>query len=230
MALGTAASYPLGLWLGQAWLLPILNTATAFALMAGALRRGQRAQAVRQMLAWAALLAVCGTLTFAVWPSPPDTLVLNGPAYREEMFRWIRTGEGREATLAGFLPEHLLHLGLFVVASLATASAASMTMGAVLMNYMSFYVASLFRAGVPASAVVALGWQPWVVSRVAAFTIFGVVLAEPALARLLRYRYSGLSAARRWLYAAAGLILLDWVLKASLAPIWRRLLGHALGG
>jgi hypothetical protein len=216
----TLLSYPLGLLLGVPWLLPVLNTAPAYAVMVHLLRQDRRGAAVAVTLAWAAALAVFGTASFALWPSPPDALVVNGPAYREEIFRWIRTGEGREGDVRRFLPQHLGHLAGFAVLSLATASALSMVLGAVLMNYMSFYVASLGRAGVPATAVVFLGWQPWALSRVAAFCILGAVLAEPLLARLGVLRRRPWTGIRPYLWAAAACIALDWVLKALLAPVW----------
>ena len=222
LAAATLLSYPIGLATGSRWLLPLLNTAPAYATMVVLLRRGQRDRAVAAMLVWAASLAVFGTVAFVLWPSPVDAVVLNGPAYRDEMFHWIRTGEGSEGDPARFLPQHLLHLSAFVALSLATASAASISMGAVLMNYMDFYVASLFRAGAPGWAATLLGWQPWALCRVAAFCVLGVVLAEPLLARLLRFPYAGLRAARRWLVIAAAGILADWVLKAALAPAWGR--------
>jgi hypothetical protein len=220
LVLATLLSYPVGLALGQAWLLPVLNTAPAYALMVARLRAGRRREAVRAMLVWAAALAVFGTLAFSLWPQPPDALVVNGTVYRDEMLRWIRTGEGSEGNWRLFLPQHLLHLAAFVLLCLATASVLSITMGAVLMNYMAFYVSSLARAGAPLWGVVFLGWQPWALCRVAAFSILGVVLAEPLLARILEMpRPSG---ARRYvLWAAAG-ILADWVLKATLAPLWGR--------
>ena len=216
----TLVSYPLGLAIGHRWLLPALNTLPAYLTMVALLRRGERRQAVLAMLVWAVALAVGGTVSFALWPRPVDTVVLNGPGYREEMFAWILTGIGRESQPARFLPQHLGHLAGFVVLSLATASALSITMGAVLMNFMSFYVASLARAGAPTWAVVLLGWQPWAICRVAAFCTLGVVLSEPLLARLLKYRYDGLRAARPYVLAAAAGILADWVLKALLAPAW----------
>ena len=213
-------SYPIGLLIRQPLVLPVLNTAPAFVVMALHLRRGERRSAVIAMLVWAASLALFGTLSFVLWPRPVGELVLNGPAYRDEMFRWIRTGQGAEGSLRLFLPQHLLHLAAFVVTSLATASVLSMAMGAALMNYMSFYVASLARAGAPAWAVVFLGWQPWAICRVAAFCVLGVVLAEPLLSRLVSYPYPGLRASGRLLLWAAGGILADWVLKATLAPWW----------
>lgn len=222
----TAVSYPVGLALGQAWLLPLLNAAPAYALMVARLRRGDRRGAVLAMLVWAAALAVLGTSAFAVWPSPPDALVVNGPAYRDEMFRWIRTGEGTEGSPRLFLPQHLLHLALFVAASLATASAASILMGAVLVNYMDFYVASLARTGAPAWAVALLGWQPWAVCRVAAFCTLGAILAEPLLRRVRPYPRAG--SAKPYLLWASAAILADWMLKAALAPTWGLWLRSAL--
>ena len=224
----TAISYPLGLALGWRWILPVLNTAPAYVLMVQRLRAGDRAGALRAMLLWAVALAVFGTLSFSLWPRDVEPLVLNGANYREEMFRWIRTGVGSEGDIRLFLPQHIWHLALFVALCLLTASVASIAMGSVLMNYMSYYVASLARAGAPLSTVVFFGWQPWALCRVAAFCALGVVLSEPLLSRLLGYRYEGLRGSRTVILAAAGGILADWILKAVLAPYWREALKATL--
>ena len=225
--LATVLSYPLGLAVGSPWALPLLNALPAYAVMAWLLVRGRRREAVGIMLVWAAVLAVTGTVAFAAWPAAPDGLVLNGPAYRDEMFEWFRTGQGRESSPGRFLPQHALHLAGFALLSLVTASALSIAMGAALMNYMSFYVASLAQAGLPAGTVVLFGWQPWAICRVAAFSILGVVLAEPLLSRIRPYPYEGLRSARRWLYAAGVLLLADIALKTALAPLWGEVLRAA---
>jgi hypothetical protein len=226
LCLLTIVSYPLGLLSGQPWLLPVLNTVPAYATMVVRLRRGDRRGAVIAVLVWALVLAVTGSVTFTLWPRPVDGLVFNGPTYRDAMFHWIRTGEGGEGDPRQFLPQHVAHLGAFVLLSLATASTLSILMGAVLMNYMAFYVASLARAGVPTGAVLLLGWQPYALCRIAAFCILGAVLAEPLLARLRAYPYAGLRVALPFVRVAALLILADWVIKAAVAPAWGRWL-HA---
>jgi hypothetical protein len=228
--LWTLASYPSGLALGAAWLLPVLGTAPAYALMVARLRQGRRRAAVLSMLAWAAALGVGGTVTFALWPHDPGALVLGGPAYRDEMFAWIRSGVGSESTPSQFIPQHAFHLVAFAALALASAGAAGMTLGAVLMNYMSYYVASLARAGVPAATVVLFGWQPWAVCRVAAFCTLGVVLAEPLLRRLRPYAGDGLRGVRAWLTAVAVGLVLDVLLKAVLATLWGQHLRDALAG
>ncbi|HET6899791.1 MAG TPA: hypothetical protein VFK70_15655, partial [Vicinamibacteria bacterium] len=220
-------SYPVGLALGVPGLLPVLNAAPAYAAMVILLRRGEVRRAVVVMLVWAAALAVAGTLTFAVWPQPAGALILHGPEYREEMFAWIRTGAGTEGSPRAFIPQHALHLGAFVVLSLLTASALSITMGAALMNYMDFYVASLARAGAPTWAVVFFGWQPWAMARVAAFSTLGVVLAQPLLKRIAPGGASPRTS-RPFVIAAAGLLLLDVLLKTLLAPTWGRILRGVL--
>ncbi|HEU0108259.1 MAG TPA: hypothetical protein VFT38_18890 [Vicinamibacteria bacterium] len=219
VVLAAVVSYPLGLALGVPWLLPILNAAPAYTAMVLLLRRGDQRRAVIVMLAWAAALAVAGTVTFTLWPHPPGALVLHGPEYRDEMFAWIRTGAGSEGSPRLFIPQHGLHLAVFVALSLVTASALSITMGAVLMNYMGFYVASLARAGAPLWAVVLLGWQPWAIARVAAFSVLGVVLAQPLLRRLRAMGEPAPSSTPLMIAAGAALVV-DVVLKALLAPTW----------
>jgi len=211
-------------------LLPVLNAAPAYAAMVILLRRGELRRAVVVMLVWAAALAVAGTVTFAVWPEPPGPLILHGPDYRDEMFAWIRTGAGSEGSPRLFVPQHALHLAAFVVLSVVTASALSITMGAVLMNYMDFYVASLARAGAPLWAVVLFGWQPWAMARVAAFSMLGVVLAPLLLRRLGWIRTTTAPSSRPFVIAAASLLLADVVLKALLAPTWGRVLRGVLPG
>jgi len=229
VVLAAVLSYPVGLALGVPWLLPLLNAAPAYAAMVVLLRRGELRRAVLVMLVWAAALAVAGTSTFALWPQPPGPLIVHGPEYRDEMFAWIRTGAGTEGSPRLFIPQHALHLAAFVVLSLVTASALSITMGAVLMNYMDFYVASLARAGAPLWAVVLLGWQPWAIARVAAFSTLGVVLAQPLLRRVTP-GIAPLRASRPLLLAAAALLLADVMLKALLAPTWGRVLRGVLPG
>ena len=230
LALASALAYPVGLWLESRWLLPALNTLPAYLVMTRRLAAGERLAAVRAMLIWAGTLAVAGTLSFSLWPSDPGAVVLNGPAYREEMFGWIATGQGSEGSPRLFLPQHLAHLTAFVVLSLASASALSILMGAVLMNYMDYYVASLARAGVGPLWVALLGWQPWAICRVAAFCVLGVVLSEPLLARVGRAPRPTFRALRPWLLVAAGGILVDCLLKAWLAPAWGLALRQLLPG
>jgi hypothetical protein len=194
------------------------------------LRKGERGGAVRAMLWWAATVAVAGTVAFVWWPEPLGRLVVSGPAYKNEMFHWIRTGQGSEGNIRRFLPEHLVHLGAFLVVGLGTGSAGGILMGAAMMNSKSYYVAALAKAGVPPWAVTLLGWPPWTIARAAAFATLGVLLAEPLATVVFPSAREKLKANTRAAYIVAAMsgILADWFLKFLLAPTWGRWLRSLL--
>jgi hypothetical protein len=224
LLLATLASYPLGLWLRNPWLLPVLNALPAYVVLVHRLRKGERGGAVRAMIWWGAALALVGTVAFVWWPEPIGRVVLNGPAYKAEMFSWIRTGRGAEGNIRLFLPEHLVKLGAFIVAGLGTGSAGALLMGAVLMNAMSYYVAALAKAGMAPWAVTLLGWQPWTIARVAAYATLGVLLAEPLATLVFPSAREKLKASTRAAYVVAAMsgLFADWFLKFLLAPTWGR--------
>ena len=223
-------SYPIGLAIEPRFLLPVLNALPAWWLMARRLRTGDLTGAIRLMLVFPLALAFVGTIFLALWPTPDGLtpFVFNGPQYREEMFQWIRTGVGTEGDWRLFLPMHVTHLAAFAVLSLISGSLISITGGAVLTNYMDGYVASIHRAGAPLWTTLFFGWQPWAICRVAGFCILGVLLAEPVLSRVLRYKGQDWLRVKPWAFTAAGLILADGILKAALAPVWGRVLRTAL--
>lgn len=225
-----AISYPMGLALDPVVALPLLNALPAWWVMTRRLRAGDLGGAVRLMLVFPLALAIFGTLSLALWPTPNGLIpaVFNGASYREEMFHWIRTGMGTEGDWRLFLPLHVTHLIGFALLSLLSGSVISITGGAVLTNYMDGYVASLHRAGAPLWATVLFGWQPWAICRVAGFCILGVILAEPVLSRVLRYPRQPWARVKPWVITASSLILGDWILKAALAPTWGRVLKNAL--
>jgi hypothetical protein len=230
LTLAIAASYPIGLSIDPVVALPLLNALPAWWVMTRRLRAGDRRGAVILMLVFPVALALFGVLTFSLWPTADGLApsVFNGPRYREEMFHWIRTGEGSEGDWRLFLPMHVTHLVVFVALSLVSASLVSITGGAILTNYMNAYVASIHRADAPLWTTVFFGWQPWAICRVAGFCILGVVLAEPLLRRLAPYEPATLPSPRKLATIALALILADWILKASLASTWRGVLNAAI--
>lgn len=227
LAAATIALTFLGYHSRLPWLLPLLQVVPAYPFLVRDLKEGKIPLAVLRMLAWAVILAVTmGTLALHS-PETGAASVLHGEAYRDEMIRWIRTGVGTESMPSRFLPQHLLHAAAFAALSLATGSLLSLVLGAVLMNYMSFYVGSLLSLARRPGIVLLCGWPPWSILRVTAFVILGVVLAGPLLRRVagIPFRWAD---RRGWILAAAAGLVLDAALKAMLAPSWGRILRSAL--
>jgi hypothetical protein len=228
IVLGTAASYVAGWAVGVPILVPVLNAVPAVPFLVGALRRGAVAAAIARMAVWALTLLLCGTLFSYASPSVTGTLFLHGHEYREEMFQWIQHGEGREGDPSRFLPQHAWHATVFSGLALATGGLAALPMGAALMNYMGHYVGALAAAGARPATLLALGWVPWALIRVASFLVLGVVLGGPVLGRLFRFPFR-LADHAGWLRLALAGLIVDAALKWLLAPSWRQLLRQAAG-
>ena len=143
---GVPVAYVLGLWAGSMgigaarWLLPLLLAAPAIHGLWRYLGEGRRSEAVRLMLGWAAALAVFGPIAMAVAPGAAEAAVFRGAAYGDEMMAWLATGEGAEGDIRLFLPTHLQRLAIFVPLSLVSGGALGLLMGAVMLNFMDFFV------------------------------------------------------------------------------------------
>src|SRR5437867_6550228 len=185
LVLLSPAAVAAGFLLGLPRLLPFLAAAPAYAAMLVLLRAGARTQAVAAMLLWAGLLGASMTLLCSSMPERAERVVIHGPAYWEEMGPWLETGKGRESEPARFIPQHLLHAGLFVVLALATASLLSIVVGAALMDYMAYYVSRIVLVTLSHPVLAGLlGSLPWSLIRIASLAVLGFVLAAPSLLRL----------------------------------------------
>jgi hypothetical protein len=207
----------LGFTIGNKIILVLLIGIPAYLLMISLLKNGNRKKAVIYMLLWAAVLGIVMTFICYFAPEKSEEVVIRGIGYRDEMFSWIKTGMGKEGTPSQFIPEHLLHLLLFIVLSVATVSAASILFGTILMNYMAFYVAQLLLYTNQKLLVFIVGWHFWSLFRIAGFVILGVILCEPLLSRILKYKWQ-LKDAKYYLIASLILIILDITCKAIFAP------------
>src|SRR4051812_7797030 len=93
-------------------------------------------------MAWAALLVLGFIGLVELRSNIAYNGILNGPEYKAEMRDWIVNGVGRESTPSQFVPQHLKHLGAFLLLTVASGGYLGLAMGAYLLGYMSFYVGS----------------------------------------------------------------------------------------
>jgi hypothetical protein len=113
----------------------------------------------------------------------------------------------------------LREIAVFSAATFASAGFLGLLMGAILLNYMNYYVGNLLLAAKPGALlqVALLSWQVYAVVRVVGYTLLGVALTRVALQLFRQRRLVVEGEVRRLLAWALALIALDFVLKATLA-------------
>jgi hypothetical protein len=156
--------------------------------------------------------------------------VIHGPEYAAQTLEWIRTGQGEEGSPARFLPVHARHFATFVVACVLTGGLAGICFGALLLNYMNVYVATLAASAPAALPAYLLGWPLWAVVRVVGFIFGGAALAHLSYTKVFRRGTFSAPLFRRFMGASVALVVLDVVLKTLLAEPWRRVLVRILHG
>lgn len=228
--LAAAAAGSAGTLLGSLqpwpWLWPVVVTALVYPIFYTGVVRGRLGRTVGVMLVW----AIAATWTFwtiaAIGGTEPlADRVIQGPAYAAEMLHWKETGIGAEGSPRQFLPLHARHFSLFCVASVITGGAAGLAFGVVLLDYMNFYVAELARSTDNVGAFL-IGWPVWAVVRVVGFMSAGTALAHLFFGRIwIRGSWDPM-AFRRWMLVGVGLVVLDALLKSTLAETWRGFLSR----
>jgi hypothetical protein len=166
-------------------------------------------------IVWAFLLSAGVILLVFGWPEAAREGILNGEPYRQEMFGWIATGAGPENDWRRFLPQHLLHLGVFLLLTWVSGGYLGLALGAALMGYMSYFVGSYAAASGHPFLGSAAAWVPWSVVRVFAFVLLGTLFSRPLLVRRV-WPFERIE--HRLMALAASGILLDLLLKAFFAP------------
>jgi hypothetical protein len=216
---GVVISVALGFYLSSKILLPVFQVAVSYPVLFFLLAEDRRNRAFAGMLFWAFCLAVITIQACIHFPERAGASILHGQTYVQEMFHWIRTGEGAEGNPMLFIPQHLLHFAVFCLLSALTASLLSLLMGAVLMNYMSYYVAAVIRSSTDVFTASLMGWHPWAIVRVISYVMLGVILAEPLICKIVKKDYE-YERVRPFFWAAITGIALDILMKALMAPWW----------
>jgi hypothetical protein len=211
---------------GGSWALPLVAPLTLWPAFRERVRAQDYLGAWTLGMAWALLLSAGVILLVLWWPEAARAGILHGEAYRQEMFGWVRTGVAPENSPRLFIPQHLLHLGVFLLLTWASGGYLGLVLGAFLVAYMSYFVGSYAAASGHPFLGAILAWVPWSVVRVCSFVLLGALFSRPLLARRLwpfeRWEV------RLMALAFAGL-LVDILVKAFFAPSYGLFL-RQLGG
>ena len=226
--LSAFASVALGLAFGNRWLLPALNALSLYPFYIRLILHGQRRRAAALALLWALFMSQAVIAATLFFPDRAESTILRGAEYRDDMFDWIATGEGAESSPSVFLPSHAKEFALFCALALVSGGAGALFLGAILLNYMNFYVGALLASSSHPLLAALLAWPPYSIIRVIAYIILATALSEAFLGILHRRPVNWRKVAK---YAAVGaaLAILDVLVKILAAPYWAKLLKSASG-
>jgi hypothetical protein len=168
---------------GGRWVLPLVAPLPLWLAFRDRVRSRDYLGAWSFGMAWAVLLSAGVILLVLWWPDAARAGILHGEDYRREMFGWITTGVAPENDPRAFIPQHLLHLCLFVILTWASGGYLGLVFGALLVAYMSFFVGSYAAASGHPLAGSFLAWVPWSVARVCAFVLLGALFSRPLMVR-----------------------------------------------
>lgn len=217
----SAVAFFIGLFAAHAspLLLPLLQVLPLYPAYLSLVSRGQLRGAAALVLLWALLMSLLMAWAAYTGGESLGGRVIMGESYRQEMFDWIRTGRGPEGDPSLFVVPKLREIAVFSTATFASAGFLGLLMGAILLNYMNYYVGNLLLAAKPGTLlqVALLSWQVYAVVRVVGYTLLGVALTRVALQLFRQRRLVVEGEVRRLLAWALALIALDFVLKATLA-------------
>jgi hypothetical protein len=217
-----------GFLVGSRWFLPALAVLSIYPFYLELILRGHRRRAVLLGVMWAVFLSQAVILGTYFFPARAEKVIIHGAEYRTEMFGWIATGEGTESSPRQFVPRQTKDFAIFAALAIGTGGLGALFLGAVLLNYMNFYVGSLLASAAHPVWALMLAWQPYAIIRVVGYIMVATALTEMFFGLVTRF-------SARWNRVkflgalGLGLVVLDIIVKALAAPAWGRLLKWAAG-
>ena len=199
-------------------LLPLIPTIALYPAYYLLVSKNRLKEAVVLVVAWALLLTFLMAGFTVMYGEGIAPLVIKGESYKEEMFHWIKTGEGPEGDPRLFIVPKIREIIVFSVAAFVTAGFVALLMGAILLNYMNYYVGSLILHALPGAElqVALLSWPIYAILRVPGYVCLGVALSRLAINLIREWRLK-FGEVRKLLYVALVLIVLDFILKGTVA-------------
>ncbi|RLE58512.1 MAG: hypothetical protein DRJ35_07780, partial [Thermoprotei archaeon] len=171
------------------------------------------------VLEWAFMLSLAMIAATLLYGEGIGNLVIRGEAYKEEMFLWIKTGYGPEGDPSLFMAPKIKEIIIFSLAGFISVGFLALLMGGILLNYMNYYVGSLLLHANPGAffTIALLAWPIYAILRVPGYIFLGTVLTRISYVLIKKRKLMLEPEAKKLLYYAFILIILDFVLKGTIA-------------
>jgi len=220
------AGFRVGWRVGNRVVLPLVQSALGWAAFLLAWDVVGPTWAAASVGMWVLGTTLASVYEFVGHPRETDERVIRAAPYRASMLAWLESGSGPEKHPTVTAASHLREVIWYTAAAIATANFVSLAMGAVLLNEMNAYVATLLRAAKRTGIVLLLAWNVWSVVRVSAYVLIGTAAAAPVL-RLFGWSVDPATVRALGLAGAIGVVV-DLVLKLALSRSCARALAAAI--
>jgi hypothetical protein len=218
----------IGFLIGNRWVLPGLAALTVYPFYVELILRGQRRRAVVLGLVWAVFLSQATIIGTYAFPARAGKVIMKSAEYKAEMFSWVKTGQGKESSPKKFIGEHVREFAIFAALAIVTGGLGALFLGAMLLNYMNYYVGMLLAASAHPLWTLFVAWQPYAIIRVIGYVMVATALTETFYgvatrhhAKWRRVRFVGVM--------GTAFVALDIIVKALAAPAWGRIIKAAAG-
>ena len=204
--------------LGQATLLPLLQSLALSIFVAIPLRRGQVDKGIVVVAVWLALQLLIMAFGSAMLPRLFERSIQDGFNIHRALLEWSVTGRELPGWLAAEPGARGAEIAGAVLGSLASAGAAGNWF---LMRAVNLFGYSAGRLAAHGLSGALLGLMPWRLATIAGEAGMVLLLAQP----LLRNRWSPAfytARQRRLAAVSAALIVLGLLMELALPPLWQR--------
>lgn len=215
----TILSVVVGLLMGNKYILPLLNGVVLYPYLLHYLKNDQRRQAIYTVTIWGLTLIVFISMFTIYNTEISKNVIIESEKYEREMVQNIVNPKTSNSLnpLVFIISQNRL-LIIYLILALLSAGMLSAFYGAYLLNFMGYYIGTLF---VKSSNVIAwsMGFHPWSVFRAIAFILLGILSSEIGFSfytrKQLRVRGSG-----KLLIISFISILLDILSKTYFGVFW----------
>lgn len=222
----TIASIALGLIMGNRYVLPLLNGLVLIPFMMKELKSGRRNNAFLFVAIWGLCLIVAISIVTIFSADLSGSTVIGGISYEKDMTQNIISGQNsKHLSPSIFIYNQYKLLIVYLLVAFVSAGILSSFYAAYLLNFMGYYIGTLFLKSDGNMLAWSMGFHPWSIFRAIAFILIGVIVAEISLSIFMRRPASFKGTGKFWLLSFVALSL-DVLSKTYFGPGWYKILSN----
>lgn len=220
LAFLTVLSVLIGLIVKQQFVLPFLNGSVLTYFLVTDLFNGKRRNAILSITLWGIVLITTISIATIFFPGASRSSIIDSKIYEKEMLLNINYDKSSEALDPKvFIIRQNRPLFIYLFLSLLSAGTISSFYAAYLLNFMGYYIGTLFIKSNGNAIAWSMGFHPWSTLRSISFIFLGVITAEIGLSFYLKRPIKLQGTAKFWLLSIITL-LMDMLSKTYLGPLW----------